>query len=169
MSTIALKRARLRPEIPAGVGMAGAGLLIGTLQRRTAQGEIFVDYPGNDRGPVKARILLGAGGQANAAWSAGDTIVLLLGPAPLFEPVVLGLAIDRLPTAPPPKCADALERDVTVDGRRIVLDAQSEVVLRCGAASITLNATGKIVIKGAEIVSRSSGANKIKGALVNIN
>jgi hypothetical protein len=58
---------------------------------------------------------------------------------------------------------------VDVDGRRITVAAQDELVLRCGEASITLTAAGKVLIRGNYVVSRSQGANHIKGASVEIN
>lgn len=164
MSSIALKRARRH----AGFS-DGATIIVGVLERVSPQGEIFIDYHGNDRGPIQAQVLIAGGVQDRGAWSAGDAVLLLFGPEPPFQPVVLGRVADRLPIPSPSNVTNNPERDITVDGRRVVLDAQEEVILRCGPASITLNSAGKIVIKGAEIVSRSSGANKIKGALVNIN
>lgn len=59
--------------------------------------------------------------------------------------------------------------DVTVDGRRTVITAEDEIVLRCGKASITLTKAGKILIRGAYVSSRSSGVNRIKGGSVQIN
>jgi uncharacterized protein (DUF2345 family) len=56
-----------------------------------------------------------------------------------------------------------------VDDQRVVLSAEREIVLRCGEASITLTRAGKVIIKGAYILSRASGYNKIKGAAVDIN
>jgi len=56
-----------------------------------------------------------------------------------------------------------------VDGQRVELTGQDEVVLRCGGASITLTKTGKVVIKGTYVVSGSSGANRITGGSVQIN
>jgi hypothetical protein len=57
-----------------------------------------------------------------------------------------------------------------VDGEeRVVIEAQRELVLRCGAASVTLTRAGKVIIEGTYILSRSSGYNKIKGAAIDIN
>ena len=56
-----------------------------------------------------------------------------------------------------------------VDRKRILFDAEEEIVLRCGEASITLTRSGKIIIKGSYLLSRSSGANRIKGGSVQIN
>ncbi|SAL29050.1 hypothetical protein AWB67_01230 [Caballeronia terrestris] len=52
---------------------------------------------------------------------------------------------------------------------RCAIAASDEVVLSCGKASITLTKAGRIVIQGAYVLSRSTGAIKIKGALVDIN
>jgi hypothetical protein len=50
-----------------------------------------------------------------------------------------------------------------------ILTAEREIVLRCGKASITLTRAGKVIIRGAYVLSRSSGANQVKGASVQIN
>jgi hypothetical protein len=41
--------------------------------------------------------------------------------------------------------------------------------LRCGESSIVLTRAGKVLIKGNYVLSRSRGANRIKGAYVDIN
>lgn len=56
-----------------------------------------------------------------------------------------------------------------VDGKRVVLEGQEEVVLRCGEASITLTRNGKIAIRGKYLLSRSSGVNRILGGSVQVN
>jgi uncharacterized protein (DUF2345 family) len=59
--------------------------------------------------------------------------------------------------------------DVRVDGKKVVLEAQEEVVLKCGDASITLNKSGKISIRGKYILNRSTGVNRILGGSVQVN
>ena len=49
------------------------------------------------------------------------------------------------------------------------IEADREVVLRCGDASITLTRAGKVIIKGSYILSRSTGYNRIKGAAIDLN
>jgi hypothetical protein len=61
------------------------------------------------------------------------------------------------------------EIEADVDGERLVLSAEREIVLRCGRSSITLTRAGKILIKGAYLLTRSSGVNRIKGGSVQIN
>src|SRR5205085_4964280 len=50
--------------------------------------------------------------------------------------------------------------DVSVDDDRICLSASREIVLQCGDASITLTRSGRVLIKGAYVLSRASGYNK---------
>lgn len=59
--------------------------------------------------------------------------------------------------------------ELEVDGKRVALNAERELVLRCGEASITLTAAGKVLIKGAYVSSRSSGVNRLRGGVVHIN
>ncbi len=61
------------------------------------------------------------------------------------------------------------ELDLLVDGRRVVVEAKRELVLRCGKASITLTRAGKIILRGTHVVSKSSGANSVQGTQVRIN
>lgn len=58
---------------------------------------------------------------------------------------------------------------VHIDGKRVVLEGQEEVVLKCGEASITLTRNGKVVIRGKYLLSRSSGVNRILGGSVQVN
>ncbi len=83
------------------------------------------------------------------------------------NPIVLGL-LEHWPS-------DTLQSSesqpvaVSLDGAQITFSARNEVVLRCGKASITLTRAGKVLIRGAYVLSRSSGANRIKGGSVQIN
>ena len=63
----------------------------------------------------------------------------------------------------------SMETSAEIDGERVVFNAQKEIVLCCGKASITLTRAGKIMIRGAYLLSRSSGVNRIKGGSVQIN
>jgi hypothetical protein len=75
------------------------------------------------------------------------------------RPVILGRAHARRSTA----------STVHVDGDRVVIGAEREIELRCGDASIVLTRAGKLLIRGNYVISRSRGANKVKGAVVDIN
>jgi hypothetical protein len=88
------------------------------------------------------------------------------------RPIILGLIHQPCADAAPPAPETGAERsalDARPDGDRIVLSADREIVLRCGKASITLTRAGKVLIRGAYLLSRSSGVNRIKGGSVQIN
>ena len=61
------------------------------------------------------------------------------------------------------------EATVRVDGQRVTIRADQDLELRCGNASIVLTRAGKVLINGSYVSSRSRGANRIKGACVDIN
>ncbi|MFO0698084.1 MAG: DUF6484 domain-containing protein [Nitrospira sp.] len=56
-----------------------------------------------------------------------------------------------------------------VDGEQVVIEGKKEIVLKCGKSSITLTRAGKVLIRGAYVLSRSSGVNRIKGGSVQVN
>ena len=99
--------------------------------------------------------------------TVGRQLVVLLAAE---GPIIMGIVREALEAAPSgPKDVDGLAPALIVDGRQVQLPAKSELVLRCGASSITLTKEGKIVIRGTKIVSRASGENSVKGACVKIN
>jgi hypothetical protein len=59
--------------------------------------------------------------------------------------------------------------EMDVDGERMVVTAKSELVLRCGKATITLTKEGKVLIEGTFVSSRSSGVQRIKGGAIQLN
>ena len=64
--------------------------------------------------------------------------------------------------------ADAIQLAVR-RGKRVVIEGKDEVILKCGAASLTLRANGKVVIRGAYLEPHATGTNRIKGGSVQIN
>ncbi|NHZ90403.1 hypothetical protein F2P45_15450 [Massilia sp. CCM 8733] len=57
----------------------------------------------------------------------------------------------------------------SIDDEEIVLTAKRRITLRCGAASITLDADGNVEIRGKHVLSRAAGQNRIKGSSVSLN
>jgi hypothetical protein len=78
------------------------------------------------------------------------------------QPIILGLLQSPQALAPAPS-------EVELNGQRLELNAQEEIVLRCGKSSITLTKAGKVLIRGEYLLSRSAGVNRIKGGSVQIN
>jgi hypothetical protein len=58
---------------------------------------------------------------------------------------------------------------VSLDGRSVSLQAAERIELRCGDSALVMTADGHVVIRGANLVSRASETNKIRGAAVLIN
>src|SRR3954453_10596486 len=51
----------------------------------------------------------------------------------------------------------------------LLLEAKERVRLKCGEATVELRASGKVLVRGDDIVSRASRSNRIKGGSVEIN
>ena len=97
----------------------------------------------------------------------GRSVVLAFDGGDVGRPIVLGII--EAPDAVGLPRALSQELDVRVDGERVTIEAEREVVIKCGEASITLTRAGKVLIRGTYVLSRSSGANRIKGASVDVN
>ncbi|MFO1203023.1 MAG: hypothetical protein U1E58_10365 [Tabrizicola sp.] len=72
------------------------------------------------------------------------------------QPLILGLIQPPVP-------------EVEADGEKVVVEAQRELILRCGKASITMTADGRVTIRGTQVLSRSDGPNRVQGASVQLN
>ena len=97
----------------------------------------------------------------------GRDVVVLFEGGEANLPVIMGVIQSRALQEVVPALEPGVR--VQVDGERHVIEAELEIVLRCGDASITLTRAGKVIIKGNYILSRSTGYNKIKGAAIDIN
>lgn len=104
-----------------------------------------------------------------ASTDIGRDVAVLFDKRDLRRPIVVGVL--QASATPPPARAECAVPVVaaTIDEHRVVISAEREIVLRCGDASITLTRAGKVLIDGAYVLSRSSGHNRIKGAIVDIN
>lgn len=139
------------------------GVVVGRLQGFRDQDLPLVDFVENPfLTPVPAR--------TTVSLSVADLekeVVLQFENGQPHKPIILGLLLGK--TGPEHKLENEVAPFVEVDGEKIVVNANREIVLRCGEASITLTRAGKVLIKGEHVVSHSKGANKIKGGSVQIN
>jgi hypothetical protein len=152
-------RTRKSPRALRQARPRGAQVCLGQVVSWDERGPL-VDFEGNTRGPLLARVSGPRPGAGVRAAAAGQEVVLLVDPMPARPPVLLGFLA---PIGAPPAL------DARVDGKRVELEGQDEIVLRCGEASITLRRNGRVVIKGAQVETRASGLNRIKGGSVAIN
>ncbi|MGC3999325.1 MAG: hypothetical protein QM767_18545 [Anaeromyxobacter sp.] len=86
-----------------------------------------------------------------------------------METPLLDAVLSPAPEATPAPSTPRPPAEAVVDGRRVVLEGQDEVVLRCGKASITLRRNGRIVLRGVQVETSASGLQRIKGGRIEIN
>jgi hypothetical protein len=133
------------------------GVVVATLAGFDDGGAPRITFPGNPlRRPVSARSTVAlsradVGRDVAASFEHGDP----------GRPIVLGKLWQ--PDAPAPTVQPE------VDGERLVLTADREIVLQCGAASLTLTKAGKVILRGEYILSRATGLNRVRGGSVQIN
>ena len=136
------------------------GVVVGVLLGLSDSEQPIVFYPG-------CPSTTGIRARATAALCVDDVgmqVALIFEKGDSYRPIVLGrmrhqrdLQVRSIPVA------------VEIDGKSLVFEAKEQIVFRCGQASIHLTKAGKVLIKGAYVSTRSSGANRIKGASVLIN
>ncbi|MES2355105.1 MAG: DUF6484 domain-containing protein [Pseudomonadota bacterium] len=121
----------------------------------------LVTFPGSPSvEAIRAKAITGI-----SAGDVGRQVALLFENGDVANPIVVGCIQS-------PMIASANETksmEATLDGDTVVFSAKEQLVLKCGKASITLTAAGKVLIRGAYVLSRSSGVNRIKGGSVQIN
>lgn len=132
----------------------------------------LVDFPGNPGGPVAARSIVAARPADGPEDPDHQPVLLVLEGGDPARPIIVGFVRDAFVSSSPLPAATVTadrERAARLDDKRLVFDAEEEIVLRCGKSSVTLRRDGRIVLKGTDIVSRASETNKIKGGTVAIN
>lgn len=149
---------RAEPALLAFSHCLAAGCVTGRLAGFSDAGWPLVDFDGNPAAaPVEARNACPELARRDGA-AAGAELLLQFVQGDPSRPVVVGV---MQPPAP--------AWQAQVDDEVLQLRATRRIELSCGASSIVLGADGKVVIKGAHLLSRSSGPNKIRGASVDIN
>jgi hypothetical protein len=165
-------------QAAAAAGAGGAPVRVGHLAPGSKVGALLVDFPGNSAGPLAARSLLALDEAAlGEAVASRQPIVLVFENEDPRLPIVVGVLprdpgaalLGTLLQAPAAAASPGKKVEARVDGKRVVIEGDHEVVLRCGDASITLRRDGKLVLRGAYIETTSKGLNRIRGGSVKIN
>ena len=138
------------------------GVVIGVFLSINDEGNPIVAFPGN---PLETAI------PARSTTSldkddVGKEIALLFEGGNPLQPLIIG-KIHHADSAKLPQ--DTEQTSAELDGEHVILSAKQTITLKCGKASITLTKAGKIILRGAYVLSRSSGVNRIKGGSVQIN
>jgi hypothetical protein len=144
-------------ETPAAEASARIdGVVVGEVAALDAAGAPRVTFPGGPEGGIAARAIAAIGPD-----DVGCEVALMFEGGDPARPLVMCRM--HVPAAARPK------PEAKADGDRLEFTAEKEIVLRCGNASITLTRAGKILIRGAYVLSRSSGVHRIQGGSVQIN
>ncbi len=158
------------------------GVRTGRVVEVNDSGQPLVDFFGNGQGPLAARFTGSLDlSLLREAAASGKEVLLAFENNDPARPVIIDTLFSLLDEVDlPARSSEEKElelepepeeeiTDVTVDGRKVSFHAEEEIVLRCGKASITLTKAGKVIIRGAYLLNRSSGVNRIKGGSVQIN
>lgn len=159
-------------------------IVIGNITEIDSQGQPLVDFTENNL----KRPLVAMTTQGVLRSHVGRQVALLFADGDLARPVIMGLIhspLEALLENFDPRQADVSQErsaqqavdlkdnlqvdDVLVDGKKVVLEAKEEIVLKCGESSITLTKAGKVLIRGKYLLNRSSGVNRIMGGSVQVN
>jgi len=125
----------------------------------------LVDFPANNTGSfIPARTLVPLHES-----QIGSEVALTFEDGDIARPILLGVVQSW--DAPPVRlpAADSNFSETQRNPETLLLTAAREITLQCGKASITLTSAGKLLLRGAYLLSRSSGVNRIKGGSVQIN
>lgn len=140
---------------------------VGRLLRLDHYSPPLVDFPANNTGelvPARSTVAL-------CQSQVGDEVTLVFEEGDPSRPIILGVLQPwaTIPAQPPEPVHQIASMMSEQNPDNLLLTAANEITLRCGKSSITLTRAGKLLLRGAYLLSRSSGVNRIKGGSVQIN
>lgn len=162
------------------VEKSASEIIIGDLVNINHSGQPEIDYIGNSLHKPLVAITTVALTQQHV----GRQVAILFANGRVDSPVIMGLIHNPLnemletfevqsDSNIDSKNADVIDKNesqiIKVDGKRITIEGEDEVVLKCGDASITLTKAGKVLIRGKYLLNRSDGVNRIMGGSVQVN
>ncbi len=160
-------------------------VIIGELVQLNPLGEPMVDFAIN-----QAQVpLVSISTISITSKQVGRKVVLMFNGGDLTKPIIIGLvhsplqemienfeltttqAIDNEVITEEANSAplELSKTTTVVDGKKVQIEAQDEIILKCGESSITLTKAGKIMIRGKYLLNRSTGVNRILGGSVQVN
>lgn len=96
----------------------------------------------------------------------GRKVLIVLARVEKCVPVIVGIIQQPANVR---NAADGLKAEGTASALRLDFTAEKEITFTCGASSLTLTRAGKIILRGAFILSQASGVHRIQGGSVQIN
>jgi len=124
--------------------------------------QYFVSHPLDNK---KTIVLYSTTVEIDEGHSGSDVLVVFDG-GDEYKPIVTGIVKQLI------KTKDLNLQSISVkkgNEETLFFEADKEIVFKCGKSSITLTKSGKVLIRGAYLLSRSSGVNRIKGGSVHLN
>lgn len=144
-----------------------AEILTGHLRAIDAEGRLMFQPEGAaDAFPVTIGIDADDGALVRAVRRQHRALVMRSGD-PVARWILVGLVRERIGEAARDAKPGRLE--VSMDGEKVRLEAEHDIELKCGRASITLRYDGRVEIRGTHILSASRGPNRVKGATIDLN
>jgi len=130
------------------------GVVIGKLTGFDASGSPLVDfYLNTSSDPVRARAALEL-----LETSVGRQVAIMFENSDPRHPIVMGLMhLNKVPV------------EMMEDSGICVIEADKEILFRCGKSSILLKENGEIEINGRDILSRASRNHRLKGGTIHLN
>jgi hypothetical protein len=120
------------------------------------EGILFVDYDGNNSGPLPAKTTV-------PLRNLKDAVLLVVSPA--RQAIVIGQIYPKIPV----ETGAGDNAEVRIKGTRVVIEAEKEILLVSGTSKVHLDGRGKTVTTADQIVSRARNTNKVQGGSVQIN
>ena len=152
--------------------VAGAAAMLGRIVDVNAEGAVSVEIPGASAARAARLAVPLSRDELLAARETGASAVLVFENGDPALPIIVGLvqAVSQPSGTARGANSDAAHVvEADVDGKRVRITAQDEIVLECGSASITLRRNGRVIVRGTYVESYSDGTNRIKGGQVRIN
>jgi hypothetical protein len=140
---------------------------LGKILGHALPAEIWVSLPQADATPVLARLGMDCDAERlQRAIDQQQPAVLAFEDGDANRPILIGIVA---PVREVTERQAAFTVDADADGRRVRLQAQEEIILQCGDASISLKRNGRVMIRGAYVETNAATTNRIKGGNVRIN
>jgi hypothetical protein len=138
------------------------GIVIGRVEKigPDACPYVVIDALGADSLPAASLISI-------TAEHVGKMVALGFESANPRRPIILGLMFEPAQWAASSPQANSLH--VSQKGGRVLVQAETELELRCGEAVILLKSDGRITLRGGYITSHADATNRIRGGSVQLN
>ncbi|HKO51799.1 MAG TPA: DUF6484 domain-containing protein [Polyangiaceae bacterium] len=148
---------------------------LGRVVNVDSDGRIWLTYTGAGQPVLARRLASVAISEIVEGLAQNRNAMLIFENGDPQKPVIVGLLAEDEAALPAARETSNAQAPATasvlavVDGKRVRITAEDEIVLECGEASITLRRNGRLIIRGAYVETRARGTNRIKGGNVRIN